>query len=151
MTFPLAAGDEPTADQLNDIAEPGWTSYTPTWTANTGTPAIGNGTLSGRYRRTGGSNQILFEFVLTAGTTTTFGTSFWLFTVPAVASTDSVSMSTGTARLLDAGTVSKNGCASFFTTTQIVVDSPTGVVSNASPHTWATTDSLRVQISYEAA
>lgn len=55
-------------------------NYTPTWTCVGTAPAIGNGTLSGSYYRKG--QFMFFNIQLTAGTTTTFGTGGFTFTVP---------------------------------------------------------------------
>lgn len=57
-----------------------WTAYTPVWTAQTSDPALGNGTLEGRYMRFG--KTIFFRVVLTIGSTTTVGSNFWKFTLP---------------------------------------------------------------------
>lgn len=58
-----------------------WTAYTPTWTAQSGgAPAIGNGTLTGRYAQIG--KLTLFEIRLTSGGTTNFGGGAWIFSLP---------------------------------------------------------------------
>lgn len=73
---------------LDGIEEPylAWTLGAPTWTASAGTPALGNGSLTGRYRRIGKTLQ--FQFRLVAGSTTTFGTAgaIFFFTVPGIGS-----------------------------------------------------------------
>lgn len=71
---------------------PTWTSYTPTWTVETGTnPSIGNGTLAGQYCRVG--KLVFVKFSMTAGSTTTFGTAGvnnnWLFSLPSGRAADS--------------------------------------------------------------
>jgi hypothetical protein len=151
-----AAGDELPADDVNEIITPGWTTYNPTWTASSGSVSLGTGgTLTGRYRRidTGPSlgDLVIFEFQLTAGTGATFGTGSWLFTVPFTATALAVAMTAGSCRLSDTGTVSKCAVISFSSTTQILIDSPTGVVTNTVPHTWAATDTVKGQITYEPA
>lgn len=56
-----------------------WVSYTPTWAG--GSPAIGNGSLSGVYRRNGDSAEIYIALI--SGTTTTWGSSTpWTFSLP---------------------------------------------------------------------
>lgn len=60
-----------------------WITYVPVWTAQTSDPALGNGTLEGRYMRLG--HTIFFRVVLTIGSTTTFGSNFWKFTMPTTA------------------------------------------------------------------
>jgi hypothetical protein len=56
------------------------TSYTPTWTADSGTPAIGNGTISGYWQRYG--NLCAVRFYLQIGSTTTKATGGWYFSLP---------------------------------------------------------------------
>ena len=55
-----------------------WIAYTPTWSSTGTAPAIGNGTLTGKYYRRGQTGW--YKLNMTAGTTTTFGTGVFLFT-----------------------------------------------------------------------
>lgn len=73
-----AAGDIILADHFSAT----WTTYTPTWVASAGTPAIGNGTLAGRYFQLG--KTVHFSFRLIAGSTTTYGTAgaYWQLGLP---------------------------------------------------------------------
>lgn len=83
-------GEVVTAAQLNaEIRDQfsallsAWTDYTPSWIAETGgTPAVGNGTLVGRYQKIGRSVDFLIK--LTVGSTTTFGAANanWAFGLP---------------------------------------------------------------------
>src|SRR5687768_15550898 len=57
-----------------------WQSYTPVWTAASTQPAIGNGSLNGRYTRIG--KTVIGWLNLTFGSTTTPGTGQWFFTPP---------------------------------------------------------------------
>lgn len=56
-------------------------TYTPAWTSTGVAPVVGNGTITGRFKRLGkwGVNRI----TLTAGGTTTFGTLLYRFSLPA--------------------------------------------------------------------
>jgi hypothetical protein len=70
-------------DQFNTMFG-AWTDYTPTWIAESGgTPAVNNGTLTGRYLKTGRTVHFLTK--LTVGSTTTFGNANanWAFGLPA--------------------------------------------------------------------
>lgn len=64
-------------------------AYTPTWTVDAGTaPSLGNGTLTGTYRRAGGN--ITAQIKLVSGTTTTYSDSggnnrVFLFALPVTA------------------------------------------------------------------
>lgn len=61
----------------------GWTTYVPTWGAASSNPTLGNGTKLGRYIRIGKLVfvQVWFGF----GSTTTFGSGIWSWTLPITA------------------------------------------------------------------
>lgn len=80
------------------VKTPGaWTAYTPSWTATTTNPAVGNGTLIGRYQKIG--RQIVFHVNLTCGSTTTYGSGSYNFTMPAFAVANVGASFIGTAHL----------------------------------------------------
>lgn len=57
-----------------------WTSATPNWSGSVSNPAIGNGTLTSYYKRLG----VLYFFAIsvTMGSTTTYGSGNWRFSLP---------------------------------------------------------------------
>lgn len=55
-------------------------AYTPVWSTSGAQPALGNGTLVGQYERKGKQVRVHVEFV--AGSTTTFGSSTFQFSLP---------------------------------------------------------------------
>jgi hypothetical protein len=57
-----------------------WPSYTPAWTASTTNPALGNGTLIGRYMRIGKTVHV--SITLTVGSSTNVGSGTYLFSLP---------------------------------------------------------------------
>lgn len=57
-----------------------WTAYTPSWTADTTPPVIGNGTIEGKYMELG--NLIVVRFAIKPGSTTTFGTGNYHVSTP---------------------------------------------------------------------
>ncbi len=61
-----------------------WIAYTPTWTAASVNPAIGNGVLSGWYQVFG--KTIMVRITLTIGSTTTLGTGTYSWALPFTAS-----------------------------------------------------------------
>lgn len=69
--------------QINSNTAPGWTSYTPTWTSSGTAPALGNGTLTGQYRRSATSDIVHWWLRLLIGSTTTFGTGVYRFGIGA--------------------------------------------------------------------
>jgi hypothetical protein len=64
----------------DNAAYAGWTTYTPSWSTGGTQPVIGNGTLTGRYRLTGKTLDLVIWMI--AGSTTTFGTAQWVFSIP---------------------------------------------------------------------
>lgn len=60
------------ADAIDDL-HGSWTAYVPTFTAAFGTPALGDGTIAGRYLQVG--KTIKFASLFTAGASTTYGTA----------------------------------------------------------------------------
>lgn len=89
-------------DRSDRLANAPWDTYTPTWTAATTNPALGNGTLVGRYRRIG--RTVLCRIHLVAGSTTTFGSGALRFGLPLQAATTGANLPQGgAAKLLDEG------------------------------------------------
>ncbi|MEU6348877.1 hypothetical protein ABZ896_06075 [Streptomyces sp. NPDC047072] len=62
------------------VAMGAWTTYTPAWAAATTAPALGNGTLTGKYAIVG--KVCHFTALFTAGSTTTFGSGNYTFGFP---------------------------------------------------------------------
>lgn len=63
--------------------ETGWLpeAYTPVWTASSVNPAIGNGSIVGRYLNLGGYCTIV-RVIVTMGSTTTYGTGSYAISLP---------------------------------------------------------------------
>lgn len=123
-----------------------WQSYTPIWTASTTNPSIGNGSISGRYTTIG--NFVIATGRLVAGSTTTFGTGYWMVSVPVPPT--NVSTFVGQGRILDAGNVFMLASCNFSGVNLVFVINNNGnLVQNTVPMTWATSDYLMWQIMYE--
>ena len=116
-----------------------WTAYTPTWTA-TSNPDIGNGTLTGKYTIIGKTCHL--NIYLLAGSTTTYGTGEWIFSIPKTASGATES---GTVKILDSGTGWFDLVCKFSNTTTIYIPP----VTASYPMTWAENDTLWLNITYE--
>ncbi len=118
------------------------TAYDPTWTG--GTPAIGNGVLDGIYSQSG--KLVTARIRLVAGSTTTFGSGDWTFTLPLAADIDSA----GTAFAIDANGNRYVGGLTFPTTStiKIAVSGASTFWGSATPFTWASTDTLVITASY---
>lgn len=67
-----------------------WTAYTPVWSSTGTAVALGNGTVVGRYQRVGRTIHFAIEF--TAGSTTTFGSGVYNWTVPFTAANNGITM-----------------------------------------------------------
>lgn len=151
----ILAGDIPTGDDWKvmtdiDVALTGaWTSYTPTWASFGTQPAIGNGTLTGRYARVG--KRIAFSIDLVIGSTTTFGTNLYTLSIPATAAANQVCVaylednSTGF-RYVGAAGILVGGAI----LNPIVFTNGTSGFSSSSPVTLATGDVVRTTGEYEA-
>jgi hypothetical protein len=129
-----------------DLMMPGdWTDYTPTWTTSGTSPSIGNGTLAGRYRLIA-PKTYLYRLQFTAGSTTTFGTGAWSFSLPWTASSSNSQelvgriLDTGTDNKLAAGDISPSGS----TIAQITAEG-SNTITNTAPMTWANGDMLILQ------
>ena len=81
MSLPITAGQRVLAADLAALTQQAaWTAYTPTWTSSGTAPAKGNGTLVGYYAKVG--RVVTVKIALTSGSTTTFGTGAYLFSLP---------------------------------------------------------------------
>lgn len=84
-----------------------WVAYTPSWTAATSNPAIGNGTLTGYWRRVGDTGY--YRIQVKAGSTTTFGTGAYYFSIPHTMDLNKVGSNTNTTLNLGDGYSFKSG------------------------------------------
>lgn len=78
-------------DQWNDIIA-AWTAYTPSWTSTGTQPSLGNGSISGWYKSVGKLCTAIFE--VTFGTTTTFGSGTYGWSLPFTAASPAGASST---------------------------------------------------------
>ena len=149
-----------------------WASYTPTWGVLSGSaPAIGNGTLTGKYRRVGDSGY--YQIALTFGTTTTIGSGVYTFSLFSGQNIDYTKMnitsgSNDDQSIQGGGTIVKNGTNRWAVrianiaglasnqvameiwhqsgTTTANTPIPTNIaVTNAIPATWANTDTFTIE------
>ena len=148
------AGQKITGQRLQDISGL-WTNYTPTWTSTGTQPVVNNGTLTGRFARVG--DTILVQIKLTAGSTTTYGTGSYSFSLPLTAagnadclgdvfvgdsSVGSAGYSTGLAFIAASATT---------VSCYVGATGATSVMSNTVPQTFASGDRIWIAAVYEAA
>ena len=133
-------------DNLNAIGGV-WPTYTPTWTASTTAPALGNGTWAAAAALAG--KTIIGTATLTMGSTTTFGAGSWEFGLPAPA-TGGSRTNLGSA-WVQIGTTHYVGVARLWTSTTCrVVLHGTGDLTTALG-TWAAGDSVSINFTYQGA
>ena len=130
----------------SNYIEYGPISYTPAWTATGTAPALGNGTLSGSYSRSG--YRIKANLLWIAGSTTTFGTGAWSFSLPKAAARSEVC----SAYAADTGTGFYSGIsrvvASASTVQTYFGDNNGNSTTNTIPFTWANTDRMELNLDY---
>lgn len=139
-------------DQFNSMFG-AWTAYTPTWTAATSNPALGNGTILGRYMKIG--RTVLCDIILTAGSTTTYGSGAYSIGMPAAAAAASLEAA-GVARLSAGSTYIGYAYVASGALVANVIFPNTSTPSvganwtSTAPATLAAGHSLRLTLTYEA-
>lgn len=131
------------------IGDPGaWTDYTPTWTATTTNPSLGNGTISGRSKQIGKTVHATGRILL--GSTTTVGTGDWRISLPTEAQTGTLYVGTGIAYDSSNIPASRPVAAWLADASTLRFTSPAGEVASTTPFAWAQSDQLRWSYTYEA-
>ncbi len=135
-----------------------WQSYTPTWTAATTNPLIGNGTLTGRYIVIG--KLCTYVLGLVMGSTTTYGSGNWAFSLPINAVNTAGINFYGVAHIRKAGTANYERIAQIAPSVNVdkislFIDPTQGSnstnLSATVPFTWGNGDSIGFEITYEVA
>jgi len=123
------------------------TAFTPTWASAGTQPALGNGTLTGQYERRG--KRVTATLQLVAGTTTTFGTGAWSFSLPFAGGANHY---IGQARLADSSTgvnqIAMTLLTSSGSTVSLISEGSNVSVDLNTPFVWATGDSATITITY---
>lgn len=136
-------------------------NYTPTWTASTTNPSLGNGTLTGRYLKIG--KLVHVEFFWSPGSTSTFGSGAYSFALPVQASASWTGVAVGTMRaqsgsqwiaadvLINASDTAFSLDTLFNQFTAGVWSATTSTWGSVTPKTWASGDVIQGSFWYEAA
>jgi hypothetical protein len=140
-------------DQFNSFFG-AWTTYTPTWSSTGTAPVLGNGTMLGRYMKIGRS--IMCEIHMTTGTTTTYGTGNYNWSLPVAAASSGIAQ-VGTAQLLGIArwcgqiviSSAASNCGAFLPISS--TNTRTDFLTATSPETLASTAQVRLTFTYEAA
>jgi hypothetical protein len=129
-------------------ADGAWYTYTPTWSATTTSPTLGNGSLTGRWTRIG--NTITLQVRIQFGSTTTAGSGSYRFTYPSdLAPAGSTLFAPGTFICYDdsSGQIF-HGHTWNLSSTEWAAYSGTSGWSNTSPFTPANLDLFGFQLQY---
>jgi hypothetical protein len=137
------------------VIPPGMTAFTPTWSSSGTQPAIGNGTISGRYTQF--AKLVFATWLVIPGSTTTFGTGTYNLTLPVTAAVQRYTLGvdlldTGTQHYVGQAVVDGNASTTVFA--EIFAGSnatgPTGWAQTA-PFTFGNGDRIIITGFYEAA
>lgn len=149
-TLPVIAGIK----YLNELENTGTQTvsdlegqtYTPTWTGSSVNPALGNGTLTGRYFKYG--NRCKVEIALSIGSTTTLGTGEWFFSLPFT--TDSLAGTNGMAVAVHSGSyyTLASQCGTSVAKCYALSNASSSPVGAAAPFAWASGDTLTITLDY---
>jgi hypothetical protein len=116
-------------------------TYTPTWASSGTQPALGNGTLTGKYALVG--DLLFLQIRLLMGSTTTFGTGLYTFSIPSGLSL--ITPATGVASAFDASPATIHaGVVRYDSATTIAIaeTDSNNFWGQTSPMTWANADDL---------
>ncbi|WP_433478154.1 hypothetical protein ACQPZP_14635 [Spirillospora sp. CA-142024] len=134
-------------DVTGDLNLGAWTSFTPTWTASTTNPSLGNGTVDAAYRVCG--STVFFRISYVFGSTTNFGSGAWGFSLPVAP----ISPQAASAVLADSSASNRLPGTAWLTAGsgifRVLNTSGSFGTSSTSPFTWATGDGLIISGSYE--
>jgi hypothetical protein len=132
-----------------------WTAYNPTWTSDSGTPSINNGSLVGRYKQIG--KTVFFNLKLTYGSTTTGGAGAWMFGLPVTAydANYQFPVSILNSGLAWYGAIANGNYKNSTSHFSIIHQNDTattvwGAVTTGAPFTFGASDTLTVSGSYES-
>lgn len=128
-----------------------WRDWTPVWTsASNPQPSKGNGTLVGRYAING--QVVVAVLNLTAGSSTSFGTGNWTFSLPTEIAPAFFYLGSG--RAFDNDVAGRYAVSATVDATSLIAsfDATAGPGSRLAPtvpFTWAQNDNLYLSVTYE--
>lgn len=134
-----------------------WTPYTPTWTATSTNPVLGNGVLTGAYTLDGDSCHVHINMVM--GSTTSYGVGQFRWALPYTAAALATAALgwTGSSLAGDTGNAYYPGVCRVLSSASVVmgINPLTSTGSAASewnsgrPFTWGSGDYLDLDITYQ--
>jgi hypothetical protein len=130
--------------RASDVVPDTLTTYTPVWSSSGTAIALGNGTITGTYFQTG--CMVWFRAILTMGSTSTYGTGFYRFSLPVAPTADCLvpGYADDTSTAHRAPIVARITAASATGDNMRMAcdDTVTGGVGQTTPFVWATGDVL---------
>jgi len=125
-------------------------TYTPVWSTYGDAPAIGNGSLTGEFSKQGNTITVNIEF--TVGSTTTFGTLGFKFSLPRPNGANSRAVGTCCALLSSTSTYTVGAClvnqSSITTDLLVATGNQFYGFDAATPFAWAAGDRLTISVTY---
>lgn len=145
-----AAADWDKILTLDSSLTDAWTDYSASlsWTGSGSNPVIGNGSISAAYKRYG--KTVKYRGNISMGSTTTYGSGTWLVSLP-ITALDAVHVGAALTYDNSVATARTPAVAIMASVNSLSFYGPNGLVTPTAPFTWATSDSLRWSIEYEAA
>ncbi|MFJ7963123.1 hypothetical protein [Streptomyces sp. NPDC096324] len=140
--------------RMLSVADPPWVPYNVAWTAATTNPSVVNGTITGRYSLFGKTCHVSIRLV--TGSSTTYGTGNYLFSVPFTSANDIVEYQ-GSARLTAGSTyigqvlLSANSSSMNATFPTSATPATAANMSPTAPATLASGHILRLGLTYQIA
>lgn len=133
-------------DNFKSVGDP-WTAYTPTWNGSAATPAIGNGTLTGRFMQVG--KLVRFHIDLVYGSTTTSGAAgnLWNWSLPVAVATSLTPPGVGVC--FQGGVLTPRLAVCPTASTVALADMSSARVGFGVPTTWAAGHEVHINGSYE--
>lgn len=144
LAFPATQAASAGANVLDDYEEGTWV---PTWTAASSNPSLGDGTFTTHYVKIG--QLVACTFTLVPGSTTTFGTGSWSFSLPFTPLSSTLWQ--GSSRSLDVGTANHIGTTLVSSSLLKIIGQGTAdFYGPAIPFTWVSGDVLACSLTYRA-
>lgn len=124
-----------------------WTSFTPTWSGSTTNPTLGNGAYNNAYQLLG--STVNFRLNLTMGSTTTYGSGAYGWTLPLNPKNDTACA----AVLVDASATQRYAATAWLTNAsgifRLLHGGPSAGVAGTVPFTFAQSDQIIISGTYE--
>lgn len=121
-------------------------AITPIWTSSGTPPSLGNGALVGSVTRLG-PGLLLASIKLTFGSTTSAGTGYWTFSLPAPYNGAAAYFSSGNVHFADVGVADYSGTAEMIGGQSVIYAKyGAAAITNGTPFVWGNADFVEFSI-----